>query len=261
MVLKMTPVLKNGLCHGHSWEIVDRESLVYYLALAALGRSRHAHKILAGDAQLQVKNRSFDSAIRKFALTAGNDPFHRDGWMFQVISWLAANHAHPGTFISAPHIIRADKGLDGLLLELNSGASEIAAAVVFEDKATTNPRDTIRDDVWPELMSFEDGERDDILTDGISALLQTTTNLDSEEVVNRVIWEKALKYRVSITIGNSHAKADGYARLFDGYDQIISGPDDRRRGEVFYCADMRQWMKDLATDCVAKLDALRSQNV
>ena len=261
MVLQLTPVSQGGLCHGNSWEVIDRDSLVYYLALAALGRARHAYKILAGDAQLQINQRAFASAIKKFDLTSGNDPFHRDGWMFQVISWLAANITNPGTFVTAPHIIRADKGLDGLLLELNSATTEIMAAVVFEDKATTNPRNTIRDDVWPELKSFEDGERDDGLTDGVSALLQTAEGLDAEDVVNKVIWERILKYRVSITIGGSHNRTDGYARLFDGYDQVVTGSDDRRRGEVFYCQDMRQWMKELAADCVAKLETMRSQNV
>ena len=261
MVLKMTSISSQGLCGGNTWEVIDRESLILYLSLAALGRARHVDKIVGGGTQLNIPDRSFAAAIKKFDLTKDNEPFHRDGWIFQVISWLAAKQTDPGKFLTAPHIMRADKGLDGLLIELDAAGENVIAAVVFEDKATTSPRNTIHTDVWPELQSFEDGDRDDLLTDGISALLQTSPNLNAEEIVNRVLWEKVLHYRVSITIGDSHAKPDGYTRLFDGYDEIIPGPDGRRRGEVFYCEDLRRWMSDLASDCVRKLEEMREGDV
>ena len=51
----------------------------------------------------------------------------------------------------------ADKGFDGLQLLLDNENQVVAAAVIFEDKATSNPRATIRDRVWPEFSTIERG--------------------------------------------------------------------------------------------------------
>lgn len=262
MVLKFTPISHPELCHGSAWQVLDRDLLVTYLARVALGRSNHVKRILGGGiGSLTVSPRSIDAGIAKFALTKDKAPYHRDGWMFQAISWIAAVQSGTSGFVRAPHIIRADKGIDGLLLELEPNGQEISCAVVFEDKATENPRQTISEDVWAELEAFERGDYDDVLTDEVTAMLLTIPTLDAEEVVNKVLWERILRYRVSITISDSHAKPDGYSRLFGGYDVVVPGPDTRRQGEVFFCSDMRQWMADLAEECVSLLEGMRKSDV
>ena len=59
------------------------------------------------------------------------------------MSWIVASQANPSALIRAPHMILAHKGFDGLLLELDAATSVVTAAVIFEDKATSNPRQTI----------------------------------------------------------------------------------------------------------------------
>lgn len=50
---------------------------------------------------------------------------------------------------------KADKGFDGMQLELNEAGTAVIAIIVFGDKATDNARDTIRDDVWPGIIALE----------------------------------------------------------------------------------------------------------
>jgi hypothetical protein len=71
------------------------------------------------------------AAIRLLAVPAGSDPRHRDGWMFQTISWLAANRANPTAAIRAPHMILAHKGFDGLQIEIDVSSGLVTAAVIF----------------------------------------------------------------------------------------------------------------------------------
>lgn len=262
MVLALTAISHPELCRGSSWQVVDRDLLVTYLVRIALGRSNHVKRILGGASDtFNVHTRSIDAGIAKFALTKDKKPYHRDGWMFQAISWIAAVQSAPTDYVRAPHIIRADKGIDGLLLELAPNGQAIECAVVFEDKATVNPRQTISEDVWTELEAFERGDYDDVLTDEVSTMLLALPTLDAEDVVNKILWERVLRYRVSITISESHAKPDGYSKLFGGYDHVVPGPEYRRQGEVFFCQDMRKWMAELAEECVSMLEAMRASNV
>lgn len=103
----------------------------------------------------QVTLAAKKDAIALLSLKPDEKPWHRDGWMFQAISWIAA-HNDGGIAIRAPHLIKAHKGFDGLKLEL-SDAGEVTAVVVFEDKATENPRATIRDDVRHSRAAAEKG--------------------------------------------------------------------------------------------------------
>jgi hypothetical protein len=70
-------------------------------------------------------------------------------------------------------MILAHKGFDGLQLEIDTSNGFVTAAVIFEDKATDNPRDTIRDEVWPDFKLLEAGERENVLSADVSALLIT----------------------------------------------------------------------------------------
>ena len=123
MPITLTPFEDGELCHGWSWTIADEEALARQIAIVAVGHSRHVERILAG-AQLAPAPTTASSAKAavKLLTVAGNDPSHRDGWMFQVISWIAAHRATPGGLIRAPQMRLADKGFDGLQLELDGGS-------------------------------------------------------------------------------------------------------------------------------------------
>jgi hypothetical protein len=74
------------------------------------------------------------AAIKLLTLGKDEEPWHRDGWIFQTISWIAASQAPSGSLTCAPHIRRADKGFDGLQLQLSEDGKVVTAVIVFEDK-------------------------------------------------------------------------------------------------------------------------------
>jgi hypothetical protein len=172
--------------------------------------------------------------------------------MFQAMSWIAANKATPNGVIRGPQMITADKGFDGLQLKLDD-AKKVVAAIIFEDKATDDPRNTIRDKVWPEFSMFESGDRENELTAGITAILQTQPDIDPDTAIETILWKDVRHYRISITVGNTHANDAGRQRLFKGYDEAIAGIDEKRRGETFHIDDLRGWMEDLAQKAITSI--------
>ncbi|ESX56206.1 hypothetical protein X761_12715 [Mesorhizobium sp. LSHC424B00] len=191
----------------------------------------------------------------------GADPWHRDGWMFQAMSWIAAHRATPGGVISFPHLIQAHKGFDGLQIEYDPATGRVTAAIVFEDKATSNPRDTIRDDVWTDFKALEAGDRENVLVADLTALLRTRPGIDADAAVETIIWKETRRYRVCITIGEAHATAEGRGRLFEGYNDIAPGHVGRRRGETLVIQNLRPWMEQLAQKAIAVVRSREQLNV
>jgi hypothetical protein len=263
MPVVLTPFTHGTLCHGWAWTIDDVPELAQYVARVAMGQSRHVAKVLAGAnvAPPPTSESVRAAAISLLTVSAGSDPWHRDGWIFQTISWLAANRANPSAVIRGPHMILAHKGFDGLQLEIDASSGFVTAAVIFEDKATDNPRDTIRDEVWPDFKLLEAGERENVLSADVSALLITRPDIDADRAIENIIWKQIRRYRVSITVGAIHASPEGRQRLFRGFDDIASGDVQRRRGEVLYIEQLRPWMASLATAAIGAINAMALANV
>lgn len=263
MTINLTPFKHEPLCYGHTWTVEDESVLAQRIARVALGQARHIQKILAGAsvvAPATTENAARD-AIKLLTVAAGEDPWHRDGWMFQVLSWIAAYRAAPDSIISTPHIRLADKGFDGLELEINKKTGKVKGAIIFEDKATDNPRDTVRGAVWPEFAALESGERENMLTAEVVALLSTKPNIDPDAAIENIIWGNVRRYRVSITVGANHSDEAGRRRLFKGYDAIAAGDMKRRRAETLHVDDLRAWMQRLAEKAITIVRAEMTAHV
>jgi hypothetical protein len=262
MPISLTPYAQGDLCHGSTWKVPDEDQLADYVARIAIGQSRHVERILAG---LSLGAPSTSQAAAKGAralLTVkGDDPWHRDGWLFQAMSWVAANCAAPGGVIRAPHMILAHKGFDGLQLEIDAAGSIVTAAVIFEDKATDNPRDTVRDKIWPDFRGLESGAEEHVLTAEVTSLLRTVPGLDADAAVETIIWKDVRRYRVAITVGDTHGSVSGRAQLFAGYDEVAPGDNVRRRGETFQVSTLRPWMQNLAERSIAFVDNWAASHV
>ena len=144
---------------GNSWQVTDEDELARQIGVIALGYSHHVLKILQGTGVVDADYPADGVASAIELLTvSGEDSSHRDGWMFQAMSWIAAIRANPTAKLAAPHMQHADKGFDGLQVEIDDETRRVKCAVIFEDKATTNPRRTItREDkgVWKEFQELE----------------------------------------------------------------------------------------------------------
>ena len=260
MTLTLEKVSSPDLCEGSEWVVADEDALAEHVARIAVGQYRHVAKILMDEraSAATVTQAAKADAITVLTLKKNEEPWHRDGWLFQAISWIAAHNAS-GIAIRAPHLIKAHKGFDGLKLEL-SNAGAVTAVIIFEDKATEHPRDTIRDDVWPGIVKLEQGERTNELCQEVSSLLEaqlkTFPNLDVDAAVQQIVWKERRRYRVAITVDKPHLTAKQRKRLFKDYDTYAPGDIARRGAETMCLPDLRSWMETFADKVIAKIKAL-----
>jgi len=260
MTLTLEKVISPDLCEGSEWVVADEDALAEHVARIAVGQYRHVAKILLGEgARAAAVNQSAKAdATALLTLKKDEEPWHRDGWLFQAISWIAAHNAS-GVAIRAPHLIKAHKGFDGLKLEF-SDAGEVKAVIIFEDKATERPRDTIRKNVWPGIAKLEQGERTNELSQEVSSLLEaqlkTFPELDVDAAVQEIVWKETRRYRIAITVDQPHSTAEKRKGLFKDYDTYAPGDIARRGAETMCLPDLRPWMQTFADKVIAKIKAL-----
>lgn len=242
---------------GCTWSVPSVDDLANAIAIVAVGQALHVAEVLhqAGFAPLPTTKGAVKGAIK--LLTSTGNVVHRDGWMFQVMSWFAAHLRTPGALLNTPQMIHAHKGLDGLQVIIDA-ASKVTAVVIFEDKATENPRSTVRDKVWPEFIEFEAGENEHLVTAEVTQLLKASGHPFPQEAVADLMWTNVRRYRLSITAENSTDKSQ--AKLFKGYEENVPGGIERRRAEVFEIVELRKWMDTLANLAIQKAEALITTN-
>lgn len=262
MPINFTKIDNADVWFGYDWDIEDTDLLARHLAKVALGQYRHVAKVLAATQAADVV--PFASAFegaRSLLISKQKDPWHRDGWVFQVISWIAAHLSSEGELITPPHMQHADKGFDGLHLHIDAETGKVCKAVLCEDKATTNSRNKVQSQVWPEFESFEAGTRDHELVARVTSLLETRPEVDPDEAIAGVLWDDARSYRVAVTIGDEHNSEDGLNKLFKGYDDNVEGDVERRRAETLYVKDLRLWMTCIVDKALAVLEELEAAHV
>ncbi|MBT9597930.1 MAG: hypothetical protein IV094_18265 [Vitreoscilla sp.] len=238
---------------GCTWSVPSVDELANAIAIIAVGQALHVANILhvAGLAAKPTSKGAIKGAIK--LLTSSGNIAHRDGWMFQVMSWLAAQLRTPGALMNTPHMIHAHKGLDGLQVSIDGG-EKVRAVVLFEDKATDNPRAMVLSKVWPEFKEFETGENEHLIVAEVTSLLKGAGHSDPQQAVADIMWKQVRRYRLSIT--DEHSTAPSQAKLFKGYDKTVPGGVERRRAEVFEVIGLRKWMDDLAEVAIRKAEAL-----
>jgi hypothetical protein len=243
--------------------IADETDLARKVAHLALGQSRHVAAILSGISKKAPATRAdtAEGAIKLLTVPNGQEPYHRDGWIFQAISWIAAHRAEAGAVVRAPHAILAHKGFDGMQLRFDTTNKTIAAVVIFEDKATVNPRSTISGDVWKGIKALERGERMPELIQETGAILEAHQlrfpGLDIDAAVETILWEEARYYRVAVTAGDIHDDDDERAALFKGFEKAAPGNRKRRQAETMCIPDLRTWMTGFAAKTIKQIEAWR----
>ena len=238
---------------GCTWRVSSIDELANAIAIIAVGQALHVANILhvAGLAAKPTTKGAVKDAIK--LITSSGNIAHRDGWMFQVMSWLAAQLRTPGALMNTPHMIHAHKGLDGLQVSID-GTGKVTGIVLFEDKATVNPRKMVLNKVWPEFTEFETGAKENLVAAEVTLLLKGAGHSDPVQAVADIMWKEVRRYRLSIT--DEHSTDQSQANLFKGYEKTVPGGVERRRAEVFEVTGLRKWMDDLATMAVKKAEAL-----
>lgn len=263
MPISFVPISNGKRWAGHDWSIDSDHELAKLVARVALGQYRHVLKILdetdlVGSAPATT---ALEGARQLLTVPEGSDPFHRDGWLFQTISWIAAHIQDNTSLIAPPHMRHADKGFDGLHVHIDKKTQTVDSVIICEDKATSNPRDTIRDLVWKEFSDLEAGNKDNILAASVSTLLSTRPALDPDQAIQQVLWNEVRAFRVSITVDDCYDSVAGRKRLFKGYHKVVSGQVKRRRAETLHLDDLRFWMKRLAKKALKAAEKMAASDV
>jgi len=263
MPISFEPIKNEEVWSGYVWLIEDEGLLAELIAKVALGQYRHVLHILSetdcGVASPAAS--TFEGARQLLTVPDDNDPWHRDGWLFQVIAWIAAHQLKGEEIIAPPHMQHADKGFDGLHVHIDPQSNDVTSVVICEEKATGRPRRMIKNNVWTEFESLEEGGRDHELVSKVTTLLETQPRLDLEQAIGQIFWEEARSYRVAITVGDTHGNEAGRKRLFKGYDTVVEGDVARRRAETLYLKDLRAWMQQLADNAIEALEELEAAHV
>lgn len=252
----------------NEFEIIDEELLAEYVGRIILGHFVHVKRIiqaLASDPP-EASDDSLDSAILalKRESLSDKDIEKRDGWIFQIISWLALLSENKGKkfYSQQPHDAPAQHGLDGLAVILNDEL-KIESIIISEDKCTENHRVVIPKQVWPEFEEFEQGLHTNKLVSRISAMLE---HLDSGSILQanqNTIYLKGLwQYRVGINRTNTYDTNKKRRKLFKGYDECVTGEEPHRRFAVtIHKEDIRGWMEQFSKKVIRYLESQKIVHV
>ena len=126
--LQTKAVLIDDHCTGDRWSAQDEPQLARLIAIIAMGQAAYAAHILK---ELLPATPAFtDDDLRREAtvrLTVQEDgkkprtgypQWQRDGFIFEVISWIAARQTHgERALLKDPHVSATSQGLDGLMIE------------------------------------------------------------------------------------------------------------------------------------------------
>lgn len=260
-------------CNFSEWAVIDENHLVRTLAWLYLRKPNHAVQIInqLEPSRAGFPGKVFENAISLLSIrladiaadlssadpekekTANNKKNkrieQRDGLLFQHLSWVAASIDMPAALATPPHVRRADKGFDGLLVSIQDGSGAISRVVLCEDKASINPKGLVQGSVWNEIDGIVNGDKDLELLDAITAILREQSGLGGdtqEELLEALIYEQTRAFRVAVTAMPENANAGGYQHIFNDFDKHALGAETVRLAEVLPSDDTRSFLKSLA---------------
>ena len=179
---------------------------------------------------------------------------HRDGLLFQHISWIVARLAFPHGYMTSPHVRQADKGFDGFIIEFDATTKELSRIVLCEDKASEAPRGLISSKVWPDVTAIRRGERDDEILADLVTLLKSIPDIDAEATVDQVFWEEVREFRVAVATGeNIRNRAGDFLHLVAGFEAVAGGSITSRSAGVIAFKDVRVGLDALAGEITLKV--------
>jgi len=257
-------------CIGDRWSSRDEAQLAALIALVAMGQASDAARILRAllpaapsftnpdlqrEAKVKLTVQDDDATPR-----VGYPRAQRDGFIFEVISWIASRQTYgERALLKDPHLSATTQGIDGLMLELAEDKSKVTMTTVFEDKCTSRPRATFTETVIPVFREHHQNTRSAEVVAAASVLLRMAGIADdgaarlSEAVMNR----KARRYRASFALPAAADSQMERAKLFKGFDVLDGIPPAQRVGaSLIVSGELREWFADLASRSIAYLDEL-----
>lgn len=264
--LQITPMDCSPLVIDNAYQVVDQTKLAKWVAQLLLGNSLHITRVIEGldSKAVNMRDKAIDSIIIRLK-TCG--VYKRDGWLFQMISWIALNinlhsiHGSGKVFMNAPHTAPAQHGIDGFSLVIDD-KKQIKYIVLCEDKCTEDARNIITSQIFPEFKDFEEGKYDNRVLAEVSSIIRgedggvLLQNIQ-DDIVNNKYW----MYRIGVTRQNNHDTKEGREALYEGYDKKVPGVVDRRDSASVNLNDVRKWMESFSKKVIRELESKKSKDV
>ncbi len=256
----------------YGYEVTDKDLLAKWIAELCLGHYRQIRKIIEDIAPNYptTEDDAIDDIVSKLTLPAGaktRNLYRRDGWLFQMMSWIALNvdlhdkFSNDKIFMAPPHTAPGQHGLDGLAVVLDD-KKLLGAIIITEDKCSEKPRGIVTSQIYPEFVRFEKGASKNRIVTGVTSLIEPVDGGDVIDAVQNDIAKKDYrKYRIGLTRLNEHDDFDGRKVLFENYEDKVKGDVKRRRASSVNIGDVRPWMADLAAKVIAVLKSMKSSHV
>ncbi|PWC49029.1 hypothetical protein TSA6c_22565 [Azospirillum sp. TSA6c] len=258
----------NDHCVGDHWTVGDFDLLARLIAIIAMGQAKHAARIIA-ELRPAVPALTLDvlraDAKERLSVTGDTEEkqdahrWHRDGLIFEAISWIAARQgAAPKVLMRDPHISATTQGLDGLMVELDKNGEKITKVTILEDKCSNDPRRKFRNEVLPAFRKYHVGKRASELVAATSSLIDGRIPDEAVmEAAGRVLDIAFRAYRAGLTISPEHDSEAGRAALFKGYDDLDKITAAQRIGATFLPPmELRAWFDELANRAISFIDEI-----
>jgi hypothetical protein len=237
-------------CDGDQWTIDDVDEIAELAAHILVGRAFHAALILQGVRLEEGPITADIKAKLNTELHPNNEArtHHRDGVLFEIICWIAAKiTASPNEALTYPHLKATNQGADCIKVLVDPQTAFLQTATVYEYKCTTNWRGLFRDDVMKTFRQYASGERDNQLSQEAIALFEKMglQGLQLKAAYDRLIQQRPLAYRASLTVEPGAFTADQRLALFAGFDGVGATVADRL-GDTLPLEDIRRWFSDFS---------------
>lgn len=234
-----------------------------------MGQAAHAAQIITEllPAEPAINNQALRLDAKQ-ALTIKGDTdekrqasrHHRDGLIFEAISWAAAQQETGGeALLRDPHIKSTNQGLDGLMIELDGTRTAIRRATIFEDKCSEDPRRVFRDEILPAFLTYHKNSRASELLTTTAALLEKAglNGTNAVEAAARVLAKEYRAYRGCLATTQEDDSQERRKRLFKNYEELDGITASQRIGGILVTtADLRAWFHDLAGRAIAYINSL-----
>lgn len=254
---------------GQRWQINDEGELARLVGLVAKCEFGHVETILNGDTAVAITYTAAQVAEIKHrvieALTVAKDPltgkekhstpkYHRDGFLFEAISWIVARKtSSPEALMRDPHIGATTQGLDGLMIELTVDKDDVIATTVFEDKCAEDARYTFANKTLPALQLHHKESRK-ILESATTLLRQEFKAATVSTMAAKAIDMSVRQYRSSLTILPIEDTQAGRTRVFKGYLSLTGITQSDRWGcTLLPGIDIRDWFENFAVKVINTL--------
>lgn len=255
---------------GERWSSANDTELAALIAIVAMGQASQASYILEelipAQPAYSFEDLRSEAKIRLTVEEPASKPrkgyprWQRDGFVFEVISWIAAKISYgEGALLKDPHVSATSQGLDGLMLQINADKDGVQSTTVFEDKCTDDPRATFLGKVIPAFKDRHANIRSAEIIDAAATLLRTAglKHRDAARLSAAVTDKAKRKYRAAFSLPSSFDTLEERQKLFADYNRLEDIASEQRIGASFITSDeMRKWIADLAEKAIQYLDSL-----